>query len=40
MQEVVGPNAEVIGGRYAVSVRPDARNGSCEASLVLQPVAD
>jgi predicted ArsR family transcriptional regulator len=40
MQEVVDLNAEVIGGRYAVSVRPDARNGSCEVSLVLQPVAD
>ena len=40
MQEVVDLNAEVIGGRYVVSVRPDARNGSCEVSLVLQPVAD
>lgn len=40
MQEVVDLNAEVIGGRYAVSVRPDARNGSCEVSLMLQPVAD
>ncbi len=30
MQEVVDLNAEVIGGRYAVSVRPDARTGSCE----------
>lgn len=39
MQEVVDLNAEVIGGRYAVSVRPDARTGSCEVSLVLKPVA-
>ncbi len=40
MQEVVDKNAEVVGGRHTVSVRPDARNGSCEVSLVLQPLAD
>lgn len=39
IQEVIDLNAEVIGGRYAASVRPDARHGSCEVSLVLRPVA-
>ncbi|MCG7609778.1 MULTISPECIES: helix-turn-helix transcriptional regulator [Mycobacterium] len=40
MQEVIDLNAEAIGGRYEVSVRPDARHGSCEVSLQLQPVAN
>ncbi|MGV0811892.1 helix-turn-helix domain-containing protein [Mycolicibacterium boenickei] len=38
IQEVIDLNAEVIGGRYAASVRPDALHGSCEVSLVLRPV--
>ncbi|WKG02256.1 helix-turn-helix domain-containing protein [Mycolicibacterium sp. HK-90] len=37
IQEVIDVNAEALGGRFAVSVRPDARHGSCEVSLVLRP---
>lgn len=40
IQEVIDLNAEVIGSRYAVSVRPDARHGSCEVSLMLRPLGD
>ncbi|CRZ18374.1 transcriptional regulator [Mycolicibacterium neworleansense] len=40
IQEVIDMNSEVIGGRYAASVRPDATHGSCEVSLVLRPVPD
>ncbi|MDV3124155.1 helix-turn-helix domain-containing protein [Mycobacterium sp. 21AC1] len=37
IQEVIDLNAEVIGGRYVVEVRPDSRNGSCEVSLLVRP---
>ncbi len=40
IQEVIDLNAEVIGGRYQAAVRPDARHGSCEVSLVVRPVTD
>ena len=38
IQEVIDLNADVVGGRYTASVRPDARRGSCEVSLTLRPV--
>lgn len=37
IQEVIDLNAEVVGGRYTATVRPDARHGSCEVNLVLRP---
>lgn len=37
IQEVIALNAEAIGGRYAVEVRPDSQHGSCEVSLVVRP---
>ncbi|OMC35116.1 ArsR family transcriptional regulator [Mycobacterium sp. GA-1841] len=37
IQEVIDLNAEVVGGRYTATVRPDSRHGSCEVNLVLRP---
>lgn len=38
IQEVIDMNADAVGGRFTVSVRPDAKGGSCEVSLVVSPV--
>ncbi|MBU9766446.1 ArsR family transcriptional regulator [Mycobacterium sp. TNTM28] len=39
IQEVIDLNAELV-GQYTASVRPDARHGSCEVSVVVRPVPE
>ena len=37
IQEVIDANAGLLGRTYRVAVRPDARGGACEVSLVVAP---
>ena len=37
IQEVIDINTDAIGAGYRATVTPDAREGSCEVSLVLRP---